>query len=101
MRNVPDTRNGDRRFRECRVDVVDRDRVVRVCGIATDIDYDPQPARLSSSGDRFRGDEGGDLGREVDAVDEDINIENLLEGSALGGLCHIPLHDVISTRKKR
>lgn len=100
-RNVPDIRNGDRRFRERSVDVVDRNRVVRVRRIATDVDHDPQLARLASSSDRLGGDERGDLGREVDAVDEDVDVEDLLEGTTLSGLRHIPLHDVIPATQTR
>ena len=36
-----------------------------------------------------------DGGRKVDAVDEDVNIEDLLEGSTLGCFFQIPLENVV------
>lgn len=41
------------------------------------------------------GDERGDLGREVNAVDKNVNIQNLREWSALGCLVEIPLKNII------
>jgi hypothetical protein len=46
-------------------------------------------------GHKLGGNELGDGLREVDAVDENINVDNLLERSTLGSLCHIPLDDIV------
>ena len=63
------------------VDVVDGNRVVRIGGITTDVDYDSERSFLTVSGDGFGRDEGGDFLAEVDAVDEDIGygIDEMLE----------------------
>lgn len=60
----------DRRAREGGVDVVNWNRVVWVRGVTRDIAYDAQSAIRRRQ--RVRFDEWRDLGREVDAVDEDI-----------------------------
>lgn len=75
------------------VDVVDGDRVVRVCGVAADVADDAQLAlgRLQALlvDERWNG-----LG-EVDAVDEDVRLDDLGVWSvALLGLCEIPLLDL-------
>lgn len=86
-------RDGHCRFRECGVNVVDGNRVVRVGGVAGDVADDAQAARLS--GQRLSIDEGRDLGGEVDAVNEDIGLDDLLVGAGLGGgLLDVPLDDV-------
>ena len=75
------------------VDVVDGDGVVGVGGVAGDVADDAQAARIG--GQRLGIDEGRDLGGEVDAVDEDIGLDDLLVRSGLGGgLWEIPLEDV-------
>jgi hypothetical protein len=72
------------------VDVVDGDRVVRVGGVAGDVADDAQAARLG--GERLGVDEGGDLGGQVDAVDEDVRLDDLLVGTGLGrGFGEVPL----------
>jgi hypothetical protein len=78
------------------VDVVDGDGVVRVGGVARDIADNAQAARLSRQ--RLSVDEGRDLGGEVDAVDEDVRLNDLLVRARLGGgLLDIPLDDVFET----
>jgi hypothetical protein len=69
-------------FAEGGVDVVDGDRVVRVGGVAGDVANDAQAAGLCR--ERLGVDEGRDLGRQVDAVDEDIRLDNLLVWAGLG-----------------
>lgn len=78
------------------VDVVDGDGVVRVGGVARDVADDAQATRLSRQ--RLGVDEGGDLGGEVDAVDEDVRLDDLLVWARLGGgLLDVPLDDVFET----
>lgn len=86
-------RHRHRGLGEGRVDVVDGDGVVGVGGVARDVADDAQAARIG--GQRLGVDERRDLSREVDAVDEDIRLDNLLVGTGLGGgLREIPLEDV-------
>ena len=40
-------------------------------------------------------DEGRDFFREVDAVDEDVGLDDLGEGAALGRFCQVPFQDVL------
>ena len=81
---------------ESGVDVVDGDGVVGVGGVARDVADDTQAARLSRQ--RLGVDEGRDLGGEVDAVDEDIGLDDLLVRARLGGgLLDVPLDDVFKT----
>lgn len=78
------------------VDVVDWDGVVGVGGVARDIADNAQATRVG--GQRLGVDEGRDLGGEVDAVDENVRLDNLLVGTRLGrGLGKIPLEDVLKT----
>lgn len=85
--------HGHCRLREGGVDVVDGDGVVGVSGVARDVADDAQAARLS--GQRLGVDEGRDLGGEVDAVHEDVRLDDLLVGARLGGgFLDIPLDDV-------
>jgi hypothetical protein len=80
-------------LREGGVDVVDGDGVVGVGGVAGDVADDAQAARLS--GQRLGVDERRDLGAEVDAVDEDVGLNDLLVRTRLGGgLLDVPLDDV-------
>lgn len=65
------------------VDVVDGNGVVRVGGVAGDVADDAEAAGLG--GQRLGVDEGRDLGREVDAVNEDVGLDDLLVGAGLGG----------------
>jgi hypothetical protein len=83
-------RHGHGRLAEGGVDVVDGDRVVRVGGVAGDVADDAQAARLG--GERLGVDEGRDLGGEVDAVDEDVGLDDLLVWAGLGrGFGQVPL----------
>lgn len=78
------------------VDVVDGDGVVGVGGVAGDVADNAQAARLSRQ--RLGVDEGRDLGGEVDAVDEDVRLNDLLVRARLrGGLLDVPLNDVFKT----
>ena len=88
--------NGNCGLAEGGVDVVDGDGVVGVGGVARDIADDAQAARLSRQ--RLGVDERRNLGGEVDAVDEDIRLDDLLVRARLGGgLLDIPLDDVFET----
>lgn len=64
-----------------------------VSGVSRDITHDAElaPGRL----ERVDVDEMGDLGGQVDAVDEDVALGDLLEGPALGRFRHIPLEDLL------
>lgn len=89
-------RHGYCGFAEGGVDVVDGDGVVGVGGVARDVADDTQAARLSRQ--RLGVDEGRNLGREVDAVDKDIRLDDFLVRAGLGGgLLDIPLDDVLET----
>lgn len=55
---------------------------MRVGGVAGDVTNNAQAARIS--GQRLGVDEGRDLGGEVDAVDEDVGLDDLLVGTGLG-----------------
>jgi extradiol dioxygenase family protein len=78
------------RLAEGGVDVVNGDRVVGIGGVAGDVADDAQAARLG--GERLGVDEGRDLGGEVDAVDEDVGLDDLLVWAGLGrGFGEVPL----------
>lgn len=116
--SLPRDVNG--RVVEGRVDGVDRDWVVGVRGIATDVDDDAEGSLVAVSRDRLGRDERRDLGGQVDAVDENVDwrvetgsascvamegayrrtIKDLLERSSLGRLGHVPLDDVLAARPK-
>lgn len=66
----------DSRLRERRVDVVDRNRIVRVGGVTRDVAHDGKLAFRRCQ--RSLIDEGWNLGREVDAVYENVGLNNLL-----------------------
>ena len=68
----------------------------RIGGITADIHGDGQPSRLTRRVDLCLCEERRNQRREVDAVDEDIDIEDLLEWSTLGCLRQIPFEDIIS-----
>lgn len=71
------------------VDVVNWDWVVWVGGVARNVAHNAQFAVWRS--ERGLVDEGWNLGREVDAVDKDIGLDDLLVWARLSiGLCHIP-----------
>lgn len=81
--------HGDCGTIESCVDVVDGDRVVWVRGVARHVAHDAQLA--AGCGKRLRIDERRDLRRQVDAVDEDVRLNDLLVWSWLGaGLWQIP-----------
>jgi hypothetical protein len=89
LRNI----NGNGRLLEGGVDGVDRDRVVGVGGVARNINNNGELAGRSSKGSSIN--EGGNRLRKVDAVDEDVGLDDLHERSSLGGLSHIPSDDVL------
>jgi len=83
----------DRWLVECGGDGVNWNWVVWVCGISADIADDRQ---LAVWGIQALGiNEVWNFGGQVDAVDEDIAVDDLLEWPTLGGLGHIPLDDVL------
>lgn len=72
---------------------VDRNGVVGVGGVSRNVDNDLQLSiSLIQS---FKVGEGRNGLRQVNAVDKDVGVSNLLEGTTLGGLSHIPLDDVL------
>lgn len=56
---------------------------MRVGGVAGDVADDAEAA--GGGGEGLGVDEGRDLGGEVDAVDEDVGLDDLLVGAGLGG----------------
>lgn len=62
--------------------------------LARDIDDNAQSTIRSSFGDEFRSDKLGNRLGEVDAVDENVDIEDFGEWTALGRFGHVPLDDV-------
>ncbi|KAJ8052541.1 hypothetical protein LXG23DRAFT_50544 [Yarrowia lipolytica] len=69
------------------------DRVVGVGGVSRDVDNDTELSGLLV--EQIVVDERRNGLRQVDAVDEDIRVSNLLEGSTLLGLVHVPSNDVL------
>lgn len=63
--------------------------------LARHINNDGETSLVSGLGNELGGDELRDRLREVDAVDKDVDVENLLEWTALGRLCHVPLDNVV------
>lgn len=57
------------------VDVIDRDRVVRVGGVAGNIGDDAQSPGGTGRLDEFLGEEEGDLRGQVDAVHKDVDFD--------------------------
>ena len=84
------------RIREGGIDTIDGYRIERIGGVTADIHNDGQPSRLAGRVDLFFCEERRDGRREVDAIDEDVDVEDLSEWAALGRLRQIPLEDVIS-----
>lgn len=77
------------------VDVVDGYGVIRIRSVAADVDYHAQASVFASSNSCLTGDEVWDLGGQINAVDKDINVQNLRERASLCSLCHVPLEDII------
>ena len=71
LNSAPGNVNG--RLVERRVDRVDRDGVVGVRRVARDVNDDAERTLVPNGRDGLGRDERGDLGGEVDAVDEDVN----------------------------
>jgi hypothetical protein len=88
--------HSDGRVCEPSVHIVDGDRIVRVCRIAAHIHDDLEATAWTGVVDEVVGNEVRDRCGEVDAVDEDVNIKDLLERTTLRSLCHVPLHNVIT-----
>lgn len=87
--------DGDGRIREGGIDVVNGYGIERIGGVAADIHDEGQPPRLTRRFDLFFCDERRDGRGEVDAVDEDINVQDFLERATLGRLRQVPFEDVI------
>ena len=83
-------------IREGGIDAINGYGIERIGGITADIHGDGQPSRLTRRVDLCLCEERRNQRREVDAVDEDIDIEDLLEWSTLGCLRQIPFEDIIS-----
>lgn len=66
--------NCNGRFVKGGIDVVDRNGVEGICGVAADIDDNAKAPVLTSSHRGLPGNKVGDLGREIDAVDEDVDV---------------------------
>ena len=71
------------------------EKQMRASLLARNINDYCKTSTITCFGHKFGCDEFGDWLREVDAVDEDINVDDLLERSSLGGLLHVPLDDII------
>lgn len=89
----------DGRIRERGIDTINGYRIERIGSVTADVDDDSQPSRLTRRVDLCVREERRDGGREVDAVDEDVDVEDLLKRPTLGRLCQIPLDDLISEKK--
>lgn len=68
--------------------------------LARNINDNAQSTIGSSLGDEFRSDKLGNWLGEVDAVDENVDVEDLGKGAALGRLGHIPLDDIFSVYQR-
>lgn len=93
--------HGNRRAGEGGVDVVDGNRVVGVGGVARDVADDTEAAR--GGRERLCVNERRDLGGQVDAVDEDVGLDDLLVRAGLGrGFGEVPFLEgwVALVRKK-
>ncbi len=90
----------DCRFGEGRVHGINRNGVVRIRRVTTDVHGYPEPSSVPRGLDLFLGHERGDACREVNTVDKNVNIEYLLEGPALRGLIQVPFDNVISTQAR-
>ena len=86
-------------LRECCVHVVDWYGIVWVGGVAAHINDDRQATRCSR-GNLFPSEERRNGRRKIDAVDEDVNIKDLLEWSALCCLSQIPFEDIVPTASR-
>lgn len=85
--------NPNGRVVEGGINIINRDWVVGVGSVARDIAHDAEvPVGNVQAG---QVDKVGDLLGEVNAVDKDVRLDNLGEGSALSGLRHIPLENVL------
>lgn len=92
-RRVVISRHGQRRVRERAILRVNRDRVVRVGGVARDVADDGELAL--GRGERLLVKERRDRLGQVDAVDEDVGLDDFAERAALGRLRHVPLDDLL------
>jgi hypothetical protein len=63
--------------------------------LARDINDYRESSAIACFGHELGGDELGNGLREIDTVDKDVDVDDLLEGSSLLGLGHIPLDDVV------
>lgn len=68
--------------------------------LARNINDNAQSTIGPSLGDEFRSDKLGNWLGEVDAVDENVDVEDLGKGAALGRLGHIPLDDIFSVYQR-
>ena len=87
----------DCRSIKSRVDGVDRNGVERVSGVTADIDNNCEAPRVPCFFEQLRRDERWDSRGEVNAIDENVDIEDLWERAALSRFLHIPLEDVVPT----
>lgn len=87
--------DGDGRLVEGGGDGVDGHGVEGVGGVGRDVADDGQLAAGAGGLERLHVHEVGDLGGQVDAVDEDVALGDLGEGPALGRLGDVPLEDVL------
>ena len=86
------------RYRWCRercVDVVNWNWIEGVRGVATDIDNHTELPLRPGCNHLFLRDKRRDFGCEINAVDKNIDIQDLLEWTTLCRLREIPLKDVV------
>ena len=82
------------RVKRC-IDGVYGDRVIWVCRVTAHVYRNAQLPTGACRSYLLWSEEGGDLARQIDAVDEDVHVQDLLEGATLCRLSHIPLDNVI------
>jgi hypothetical protein len=68
---------------------------VRIGRIAADVHDNRQFALLARGDDLIASDEGGDRRIEINAVDKDINVQDLRERAPLGSLGKVPFEDIV------
>ena len=90
--------NGYCRVVKRSVDVVDRDWIVGVRRVATDVDHNRQASVLPSGHNLFRRYKVRNPRVQIDTVDKNVNLENLRKWTSLGCFCQVPLENIIPSK---
>jgi hypothetical protein len=85
MKYYSPSAHGNRRFYKSGVDAVDWNRIEGVGCIATNVHHDGQLPLRPRCDNLILCYKGRYLTVEIDAVDEDVDVENFLERATLGG----------------